>query len=359
MIVYIIIILILLIGSYSSNSKGYYRVALGALLIISAFRDPTMAGDFPNYERIFNDSPFFMNLISYEADGLSEYTFGYILLNSISKSIVNEYWLFQILYSIISILLLSLVFSKLRLKNKEKCYILLALFCFSFIWYFWNILRQNLANLLYWLFLIWYFANRPCYNIRNCLIIFCGLFIPSLFHSSALINFILFPIMIIVGRIPAQTRIKIFVPISFTIYMLSSYVFGPLLNIMVNIIAPRYEMYIDASAGNGNIINYLLKLSFFIMFSINYDKENYRYKKLVLDTLTMVILISSVNQELINRVYEYYAIGLYLSFGFVSHYFRKINKELVSFVFAIGLIIIFIRFIHISCDGGFLEYKFL
>ena len=205
----------------------------------------------------------------------SEYTFGYILLNSISKSIVNEYWLFQILYSIISILLLSLVFSKLRLKNKEKCYILLALFCFSFIWYFWNILRQNLANLLYWLFLIWYFANRPCYNIRNCLIIFCGLFIPSLFHSSALINFILFPIMIIVGRIPAQTRIKIFVPISFTIYMLSSYVFGPLLNIMVNIIAPRYEMYIDASAGNGNIINYLLKLSFFIMFSINYDKENY------------------------------------------------------------------------------------
>ena len=124
-------------------------------------------------------------------------------------------------------------------------------------------------------------------------------------------------------------------------------------------VSSRYEMYMGSGAGNGNIINYLLKLLFFIFFSYNYNKEQYPYKKMVLDTLTMVVLISSVNQELLNRVYEYYAIGLYLSFCFVSHYFRRLDKNLVSLVFAIGLIVIFIRFIHISCGGGFLEYRFM
>ena len=128
---------------------------------------------------------------------------------------------------------------------------------------------------------------------------------------------------------------------------------------MVNVIDPRYEMYIGATAGNGNIINYSLKLLFLILFSFHYEKEDYPYKKMILDTLTMVVLISSVNQELLNRVCEYYAIGLYLSFCFVSHYFRKFDRNFVSLVFALVLVVIFIRFIHISCGGGFLEYRFM
>ena len=349
----------MLIGSYSRHAKFFYLLSLLSLFIISAFRDPAMAGDFPNYERIFKESPLLGEFFSYGPESLSEYTIGYVLLNSLAKSFINDYYFFQVVHSFVGISLLWLVIHRLNLSYKEKCYLLLSIFCFIFIWYFWNILRQNVANLLFWLFLIWYYKKQPSYNLKNWILIFCGIFIPSLFHSSGLINFVLFPLMLLVGKLTPKTRLKVIVPISISVYVLSSYVIGPLLSVMVNVIAPRYDMYTGAAAGNGNIINYSLKLLFLILFSYHYNKENYPYKKMVLDTLTMVVLISSVNQELLNRVYEYYAIGLYMSFCFVSHYFRRLDKNLVSLVFAIGLIIIFIRFIHISCDGGFLEYKFM
>ena len=255
MLVYLFVIFILLLGSYSKNARPFYVITFFLIFVISAFREPSMSGDFANYERIFNSSPFLKDFFSYGAESLSQYTVGYVFLNSMVKTLANDYRFFQIFHSFLGLLLLGVALSKLNLKSKDKCYILLTIFCFSFIWYFWNILRQNLANLLFWLFVIWYYKKSPHYCLKTWIIILGGIFIPSLFHSSGLINFVLFPLMILVGRIPPIARLRIIVPLSIAVYFLSSYLMAPLLSIMINLIGPRYELYVGSLKGIAIILS--------------------------------------------------------------------------------------------------------
>lgn len=355
MIWYCLIIIVLFWGYICNKPKVYYWLGLLLMFIITAFRDPALGGDIILYRSFFDSVPTIFGKIK-EID--TSYTIGYVWLNMLVKTFVSDYRAYQVVYTLLTMFLLHVVLFKLRVSDKDKCLILLSYFCFKFLWFFWNTLRQNIADLLFWLFLIAYYKNEIRSKVKKLLFVCTGLALPALFHSSAWLNFLFFPVMLYIGRWKGKKRMFLVIAISLTLFVISSTIFASLLDAIIMYVDSRYTMYEEAEAGNANIINYALKMLFFILFTLHYDKEDYPYKKMILDGLTMVILIGSVNQELLARVYEYYAISLYVSFGFVTHYFQSFDKRLVAFVFTLAMVVIFMRFVMITDEGMYMDFRF-
>jgi len=126
---------------------------------------------------------------------------------------------------------------------------------------------------------------------------------------------------------------------------------------MVLLGGDRYENYsiaISSDMGNGNIVNYILRFFFYFAFILNFHRDKSSNKDLVMKTIIMVIIIGSVNFSSVNRLYEYYAIGLYLvQTKFLSYY----NQPIIRFGYWLGMLLIFGRFLTISNEGSFLNYS--
>lgn len=320
------------------------------LFLITALRYPVLGGtDNLQYAITFNSVPKLDGLLSYDE---SEFTIGYLFFNSLSKTIFENYIFFQIFYTFSAILLLSIVLKKLELSNRQKCFILFGYFCYKFLWFFWGTLRQNLADLFFWLILLYIYKKKD--GISNMRLLILGglsVIIPTLFHSSGIINVIFVPFLLSLHKLAdIKKRLRLVLIISVSLFLLSGPIFDRLLSYII-LIDPRYMMYEDYAAGGANFINYLFRLFFFVIFCLNYHRINYKYKNFVLDTLTMCIIIGSINQPLMGRVLEYYAIGLYLSMGFFPMCCTKKNVGVFKFVYCIAMLIIFVRFLTISDDG--------
>ena len=120
------------------------------------------------------------------------------------------------------------------------------------------------------------------------------------------------------------------------------------------LLSDRYEHYSDNPVGSGNLINYLLRLVFYLVLLKHFQRDEYIYKNFVLSLMVMVVLIGSINFSSANRIYEYYAIALYLTFGFSVRYYDKI---VYRFSFWLLMLIILVRFLTIGVEGSFLHYS--
>ena len=354
MIIYLVIATIIFWGAYTKNPRFFYVLGFFCIFIISAFRDVTLGGtDALNYDRIYQQTPGLFNLT--KEDLLSDYSVGYILLNSAIRTFSTDFRVFQFLYVAITLFLLYKIIGKLRLSNKEKCILLFSYFCFRLLWYEWVLLRQNFADLIFWYCIV------SCYYSlsykRKTFYIICSLLLPPLFHTSAFLNLLLLPMMYLLDRWSFSKK-KYYVPIfSVLIYVLSSIVVNYFFPYMVFLGGDRYENYSEAIStemGNGNIVNYILRFFFYFAFILNYHRDKSTNKDLVMKTIIMVIIIGSVNFSSVNRMYEYYAIGLYLAQTKLLSYYKQ---PMIRFAYWLGMLLIFGRFLTISAEGTFLNYS--
>lgn len=364
MFFYIGIALFILLGSFTKQSKIIYRLSLVLLFFVTAFKDLRMGGDDAIiYEDFFETIPKLTELAGYD----SKYTLGYTLLNSFVKTFSSEFVVYQVIYTLICITLIHLILKQLEITYKEKCLFLFSYFCFRFIWNTWVLLRQNLAVLIFWLlFIVLYkkvnalkLEGKKIWQKEVVLLTAMTIIVPPLFHSSAWVNVALVPLIFLFGKIDYSKKLLTVPIISVGIYFLGRGIFSYLLEFAVTFIDSRYGMYLSrADMGESNFINFLLRLCFFIFFAVFYTREKYPYKKMVLDLMVFMVLIGSVNAELMTRLYEYYAIGLYICMALVLRHFSGKGKLIALGIYGLAMIIILCRFIGTTGGGLFINYEF-
>lgn len=356
MLIYLTIASIIYWGGFTRDPKLFYRAGICMITALSALRNIYIGGfDAFVYADIFRSTPVLSDLNLNDID--SEYSPGYILLNSIIRTFSSDYETFQVVYVLLTMWLLVIIFRKLHLSYQEKCILLFSYFCFRFIWYEWVLLRQNLANIFFWLFIVMYYENRYSDNRKRYLYLVLMLLVPPLFHKSALLNIILVPLAFYIEKTNIHVK-RVVIPIlSVFVFIVSS----ALMNMLapyITMFGERYEHYSENAAmitsGTGNILNYMLRMVFYVVLLINWHKDDYKYKDLLITLMVMVLLIGSVNFSSMNRVYEYYAIAMYLVFTFSVRY---IGDNVYRIGYWLLMLIILGRFLNVGVEGSLLNYS--
>ena len=108
---------------------------------------------------------------------------------------------------------------------------------------------------------------------------------------------------------------------------------------------------------NINVINYILRIAFLLLFAQHFDREINPKKNIILDTLAYTVLIGSVNVEIATRMYEFYAIGLYASMAMFLRYFNRRSKGVALIFFVLAMLILLCRYVSIFDGGSFREYR--
>ncbi len=165
MIIYILVAVFLLLGGIGKTAKIIFPIGFFGLFFLTAFRDPELAGhDYYVYSNYFSVTP---SLLSDKDIKAGYFEAGFNFLNAFVKAFSNEYVVFQVAYSILIFILMWSVIKKLCLSDEQKCLFLFSFFCFHFIWDTWVILRQNIADWLFWLLLICFYRCSASEKIKK------------------------------------------------------------------------------------------------------------------------------------------------------------------------------------------------
>ena len=111
MVYYLGIATLIFMGYFTSkNSDKYLNAMLCILFVFIALHNPYITGtDGRSYRAYFKENiPTLFHFSEYN----HTYEIGYALLNSLAKTIHNDYFIFQLIYSFIAIFLLGLVLKK-------------------------------------------------------------------------------------------------------------------------------------------------------------------------------------------------------------------------------------------------------
>lgn len=353
MLIYITFATIIFLGGFTKQSYKIYKTSLIALFLMTAFRKPDWGGyDSLVYMRIYEIVPILSELKGFK----SGYGFGYVILNSISKTIVDNYIVFQILLAVITVVLLDRIIENAGLTDAEKCFFIFSYFCYRFMWNTWVTYRQNIANLIVWLLIVILWKRN---TIKGKCTLIIGSAMTSFFHSSAIANAVLIPGAKALEKISVKKRMILIVLTSLFLWFVGGRFFSFLLNFAIGNIDARYGMYSLASTGTSSVINYIFRMVIFLVLCIFYDRFTYENKDVALSTISIMVLIGSIPSELMLRMYEYYAIGLYLTLATSLELFRGKSKVIAAFIFYAVMVTIMIHGV-VSFDGGvFLNYQFV
>jgi len=367
MLVYIIAATILFLGVILRQGTAFYWTGYAFLFIITVFRDPVLgATDTIIYQDFFHSIPPISDIMDYD----SKYTLGYTLLSSLVKQFSDEFVDFQFVYGVITFYLLNKILQKLALNYHERCFFLLSYFAFRFIWNQWIILRQNIAELFFWLILIELYSilketngdtrkdsGIHLYNRAKIVaLLVLSILVPALFHTSAFFNIPLLMGMFLFHKMKPKYVFGLTVVLSILCMIGSQSLFSTLFG-WASSFDTRYEMYETNADSGQNILNTLFKFIFFMVFVLHYNKEWYPKKRFVLDTMAVTCILSSINVEIMIRMYEYYAIGFYTLMAIFLHNFSN-HRIVVAMVVSSVLLIILIRFLFIFDGGSFINYSF-
>ncbi len=358
MLVYIIVASILFLGIIVKQSRYLYWIGFLLMFILTVFRDPALGGsDTLIYQNFFADVPVFFNLTGYD----SEFSIGYTFLNALVKQFTDDFMFFQFIYGVVTFFLLYCILKNLKLGYKERCLFLLSYLAFRFIWSEWIILRQNLSDLFFWLILleIYHLLEEKkeevhWYYPKLIVLLLTSIVVPALFHTSAYFNIGILPMLLVFRKFSIKNKFIITTILCVICLIGSQVLFGYFFN-FASSFDSRYEMYAGNADSTQNIINTVVKYAFFSLFIWHYKSENYENKKFLVDTMAVTCIFSSVNVEIVMRMYEYYAVGFYSIMALFLNNFA--NKRIfMAFLFFVGLMIILLRFLLIFGDGMFSQY---
>lgn len=354
--IYYILIATIIFGGYLFGVKNerYINFNFVILFFFTAFRNPYLMGtDNISYRFFFENSvPFLKDFKNYSHN----YEIGYALLNSIAKTIYNDFLFFQVLYTAVSIVLLYIIVKKLKLSNSEKCLFLFIYFSYRYFQNSMEFLRQNIATLLVWLMLIQLQDNdRPKY-IKSIAVSVVG----WTFHRSALFSIIILTIVNKLKKINRWTLFGVTIVLSLILYRLPLGLINNLINVAIMVGGSRYSNYlIDESATSIslNILNYLLRLVFYTFYIWRFNKIQYEKKGVIAAISSIAIIGGSVNLGIFTRMLEYAMIGIYVNITLSLRAFTKDSRIIFAIILYVAFIIILIRNLHTISSGTYMNYQ--
>lgn len=370
MTVYIILAVIMSLGAAvkEEESKVIFYTSYIALFLLTVLRDYYSLGglDVFVYRKFYDSVPYISELFSYEKSRLyNNFTIGYTAFNSIIKTLGGTFVTFQFAYTIIVFALLLSIIDSLNFNYKQKCLFLFSYFCFKFLWNTWVIYRQNIANLFFWYFLIRLYKKAKVrknkkkpksFNIFFYFIL--AIIIPPLFHSSGWVNIVMIPVIFMLQKVRKSMKLVFILPIlSILLFYFGSSLYSNLASAIIYIDS-RYSMYGTNIKQSSNVVNFFFRFVCFIFFSIRMKYSKNQLMPLFISTMSVVLILGSINAELMTRMYEYYAIGLYGNMGLFLENFEKHSKIPALLIYSVVMLIIFVRFLFIGLGGSLLNYRF-
>lgn len=356
------IALFLFLGAWTRYSRYFYYSGMALLFFFVVMRSAYVSGnpDAYIYYSFFQRSPSLkdFNFQFWDYNASWGFGWGYGLLNAIAKSISRDYFVFQFINAVLVFSLLSMILKKSELTYKDKCFFLFVYFCSKFIWYFFILLRQNVANLIIWYILIDYDKNRKkkfWYTVRDLMLIL----IAMSFHSTAALFFIVYPFYIYLSKHAKGKSIVLLSLIgTFVLTFLSEFIFSSLMLVLsfidsTHFSGSSYNMKVN---GNVNYINYSLRICYLIVIYL-YARASKKYKN-VLICSSLAVFVGGLNHELVIRIVEYFAIGFYFGLGKVRQEIgnKKNSELLVLFVLFVYLVFL-LQYIMVN-NTPLITYKF-
>ena len=352
MIYFICVATLLFFGYFTRNSKQYFIFSIVLLFCFTAFRDINLGGtDAIAYQSFFSSVPTTINEF-FKSLGSFKYEDGYTFINVLVKIFKNDYFVYQVIYSSLSLFLLYRLIIKLELSNKEKCLFLFIYFCFRYFLNNFVLLRQNIANLIIWTLIIENWSG-----IKKTAI---AVYISTLFHSTSTFNFLIWPIIKKIEKIEKKRVLIATFIISIILLFAGSGVINSAINFFVNFAGEKYSKYLIDTEGvvrGFNFIYYLIRWIVMIVFYIYYDKIDYSKKDILFYVGCIAIVIGSVDVEIFTRMMEYYMIGFYLMCTVIFRGFSTRDKQVFILILYVLLMIILIRSLYNTSAGTFRYYK--
>lgn len=328
--------------------KIYLWITFSLLFILSAFRSIVIGNDtayYVNLYEYFGDSSNFLSISNlFAIDNIinSRIEPGYVLLNMVLNIFSNEYLL---LFVITSLFILGTWKAHL-LRNSEMVWLsLLLFFNLRFFYFTLSGLRQAIAMSI---ILISYEYLKK----RNLKLFVICVFVASLFHLSALVFLIAYPLT------KFKANFKLFC--YFLLIAVIGYIsFDKILGILLSMF-PKYKMYLassylDGSVKLASIINFLVTLSislFGIILTNKIYKQNkyssYKHEKFeetnILNNMLIistVLAFISIKASIIGRFHMYF-------FMFTVIYIPKllsfIDNKILKIIITYIIVILFILY---------------
>lgn len=355
MLIAVLIATVLYIGAWSKQSKWCYRISLFMMFLFVALRNKSMDGwDSVSYEIYFNKSPtllhFHWNPLGYES--LYGYGWGYGLLNSISKTIFNNFYFFQFIDTFLVFILLIYLIHKMKLMDHEKCMFLFVFFCSRFIWYFFVLLRQNIANLICWIILA---ENDPDgkYTYKHFVkdaILIC---LAYSFHQTVIIFIPFYILFIVFSRKKQKDSLPIIVIGSAVfISLASSFILPRVINLLANYSGEKYSSYLGQSGFN--YINYTIRIVYLlVIYFLERSEKNY---ELYLNSTAISVLLGAINSTAGVRAVEFFAVGYYGGMGVIQKNLNMDSQRILAPILYLVYIALLLQYIFVN-NPALIDYK--
>lgn len=348
MIWYVLIATFLFIGFYSKYPKTHYWLSLIILFVFTAFRDTTL-GDYYNttYISIFENASVLSEFNVYAED----YELGYMLLNSLSKFFSDDFRVFQVIYTLLAIILLHLVVNKLRFTDTEKNLFLFVYFAMRFVINNFIILRQNIANLI-----VWYAVLSGAFILMSLVLIV----ISAQFHITSYANVVTASLMKALEKLDRKATFLITCLSSLFLVTASSGMINTLVNNFITFAGEKYAKYlvVEGATVGFNWIYYFLRVGFFVLFYIFYDDIESENKSILFYVSAIAVILGSINVDIFSRFMEYYMIGIYGIMTLSYKIFNEQSRKVYMLVFYLALIVIMLRQLIVYGGGYLLNYGF-
>lgn len=353
MIYYLAIATFIFFGFFSKYPKKYYIVSLIILFVFTGFRNITI-GDYNNeaYIRAFDIVDTLPNF-SFSAD--YPFEIGFMLLNSVCKTIINDFKFFQVVYTFIAIVLLHMVINKMEITYRQRCLFLFVYFCMRFIINNFIILRQNIALLIIWNLLLT--DTLPFKSaIKNK---FIPYIISCYFHTTSIINIICLFLKNKLALLNKKYAYIITMIISLIFLFSGTRLFQPAMNFMIQIGGEKFEAYIGSETNTFNMIYYFIRIVVFTFLFLFYSKFKYKKKNALFTINILAIIFGSINVAIFSRFMEYLMIGPYLTIALSEEAFENDGRVKFLIILYIMMIFILIRGL-VTYDNGtlFIPYSF-
>lgn len=348
MIWYILIATFLFVGFYSKRPEKYYKISMCVLFVFTAFRN-TNLGDYENktYIAIYNRVP---DIFHFSMEG-QEYEFGYTLLNSVAKTIYSDFSFFQVLYTLIAMILLYFVIKQMKFEAREKNLFLFLYFCMRFFINNFIILRQNISNLFIWILVL---------SGAGIVISIAVIIASAQFHMTSYANLVTVGLYSLIRKLD---RTKIFIAtiiLSIIFLFASRSVINTLVNAFITFAGDKYAKYLIPEGGDVagfNFVYYLLRILFFAIFYLYYDRIRNEKKKALFYISAIAVILGSINVEIFSRFMEFYMIGIYGIMTLSYQAFSKRSRRVYTTLLYCAMMIIMIRQLIIYGGGYLMEYS--
>jgi hypothetical protein len=319
--------------------------------VFTGFRNIYL-GDYYNkaYIRAFNSVQTIQDFVGFSNSDW-EFEDGYMLLNIIAKTIINDFRFFQVLYTGLALILLYFVVKRLEFEENEKNLFLFVYFCMRFVINNFIILRQNIANLIIWNVIL---------SNAGILITIIFVFVASKFHITSLVNFVTIGIMKILEKLNNTYVYIITIVLSLILLTTSTSVINGFINYFVELSSDKYSKYfISEGTYNGfNWTYYFLRILFYTLLFLYFDVFEYKKKKELFLVSSVAVILGSINVEIFSRFMEYFMIGIYGVMTVSYQAFTENTRKYYLILLYFALMIIMLRQLLIYGDGFMLEYSF-